>query len=415
MIKKQIASGILFALSAVVYVLLEVLVGREYGAGGLGRFASTVSASQIVAVLAVGGVGLTLQAQGRNAIPPMSSERRSAILRMVWRVQWRAVGLGTIASAIALAIGESAAATSAMFAAFPAFALASLSRDLLRSQSKAASSFLFPYIAPASIALTYVALLESERGVISALLVFVIALWLCSALGLLSIAKETSPTPNYQPPPTSRVSPTVFVIVVSGVVLSSSDSIVARIALGLDEAGTVTAAIRVSSLVALGLAASNAFMAPAVADAKTAGEPERGVRRMVFRATVGCAAWAFPTSLILLAFPSILSDLFDFDSEGSATVLRVYTLTYLISAAAGPVAFVGVALGQHKAVATVTALAASGNILLSALLGWKLGGVGIAIATFVAVASSNGCLSVLLWKRWLPNVEGAGDQASDLR
>lgn len=169
--------------------------------------------------------------------------------------------------------------------------------------------------------------------------------------------------------------------------------------LGEGEAGIYGAASRLTDLLAFGIAAVNAMVSPAIAEAFAKGDGA-AMNRTLRVAAWGTLGFTLPAAgALFVAGPFALS-LFGPGFGAAFPALAIILAGQVVNAATGPVAAVMTMTGRQKAAAAITFAAFLGNLALNAVLVPQFGILGAAAATAITAALMNlamlgYCLSVL--------------------
>lgn len=164
-----------------------------------------------------------------------------------------------------------------------------------------------------------------------------------------------------------------------------------------EETGVYRAVSRTAGLMAFGLMAVNAALAPRLAARHAAGQSAL-LQRNVTQAALAATAFALPIAVVFLLAGREILGLFGEEFRAGETALWILTVGYLINAAAGPNALVLSMTGHAHIAARGLALGVGANVALSAALIPPFGVEGAAIAMTAAMIVWNATLASSLWR-----------------
>lgn len=168
---------------------------------------------------------------------------------------------------------------------------------------------------------------------------------------------------------------------------------------GPEAAGIYRAATQGSTLVAFGLMAVTAALAPVIASLHARGELLR-LQRAASAAARAALLVSVPVAAVMIGYGSwLLILIFGEQFAPGAPALAILSAGQLVNAAAGSVGFLLTMTGHERDTARGVGVAAVANIVLNALLipGW--GATGAAIATAVSLALWNILLALFVYRR----------------
>lgn len=179
-------------------------------------------------------------------------------------------------------------------------------------------------------------------------------------------------------------------LILSGmhVVLNQTDIIMLGIMTGPDPAGIYGAVSRISSLVAFGLTAVTAILAPVIAELYSSGKKEI-LQKVLTQSARGIFVFTTVMAGILILFGPWVLSLFGSEFSKGYTPLGILLVGQTINAMAGPVGFVMTMTGHHKQAAWIIGFSSASNIFLNIILIPLYGMIGAAIATAVTMAAWN--------------------------
>lgn len=185
---------------------------------------------------------------------------------------------------------------------------------------------------------------------------------------------------------------------------NASDEISARMAVlvlgGLGnetDAGLYQAAARLSLMTLFILRVLTPVAAPKISVLYHAGRWDE-LRAIYWRLSGLSFVGALPFVLLFWIFPQWVLSLFGSGFEEAAPILRLLSLGYLASAAAGPCATALMMIGRER----IYGALACASVLLNGVgcyaLALTFGGIGAAVATAMAIVLNNGlCVAVFYW------------------
>jgi O-antigen/teichoic acid export membrane protein len=168
---------------------------------------------------------------------------------------------------------------------------------------------------------------------------------------------------------------------------------------GSAEAGGYAVAVRIAFLLTLTEFAANAALAPVIAQLHAGGEHSRMQQGLTRGATAVFVLSAIGAT-VMLAVPEVLLGIFGPEYEGSAAVLRLLAIGWLLNLAGGFCGLVLVMTHQERQAAKGIVGAAILNIPMTLVLVSELGAPGGAIATGVTMLLWNVVLVRRVWLTW---------------
>jgi len=402
--RAMLVSGSLFLLVAAATAGSNVVVGRVFGESGLGDYASILNIGQIGALLTGTALGLL----AITSLPQLVQEGRPEQARAKARELLGLCLVGSFAlAAVAIPIltpwfGVKFAITAALV--LVAISFQNVTRDTLRGLGSLSGSYFVLMVAPVGIILLSVGFGEvaeaNSSGVYGpllaayglALIVGVVVLYKISSEGAQSKARGSERWKQLS----TLLGPAVA-IAASQSILSRTDVVILRALSDAGEAGEMSAASTVASLAGIGLGASNAVYVP-----RLSGSTDQLQRRRLFKeAQVVSGLFALAMIAFLALATNEVFALYGNGFEKSPDLFRVLAIGKFVSAATGPVAYLGIAAMQSRTVARITILAATVNITLDVAVVHRFGAMGLAYVTASVAVVMNLTLLVFARRRWL--------------
>jgi O-antigen/teichoic acid export membrane protein len=168
---------------------------------------------------------------------------------------------------------------------------------------------------------------------------------------------------------------------------------------GSAEAGGYAVAVRIAFLLTLTEFAANAALSPVVAQLHAGGEHSR-LQKGLTRGATAVFLLSAAGAAVMLAIPEALLGIFGSEYEGSAAVLRLLAIGWLLNLAGGFCGLVLVMTHQERQAAKGIVGAAILNVPMTLVLVSELGAPGAAIGTGATMLLWNVVLVRRVWLTW---------------
>jgi O-antigen/teichoic acid export membrane protein len=165
-----------------------------------------------------------------------------------------------------------------------------------------------------------------------------------------------------------------------------------------DSAGIYGAATEVSALVSFGNVATNAIMAPMIAQLHSEVRKEE-LQRALRYCALGLMAFTLPVVIGILLFGRWIMMLFGVEFIEGYSALAILCVGQFFNAFAGPVGFLMTMTNYEKSAARILAFAVVANLALNAALIPTLGIIGAAIATATTTILWNALMLLFVWRK----------------
>jgi len=190
---------------------------------------------------------------------------------------------------------------------------------------------------------------------------------------------------------------------------SASDELTARTAVVVlgalgsgHEVGLYQAAARVSLMIVFALRCLTPVAAPRISVLYHEGRfPE--LRSMYRRLCLLSLIGSLPMFLLFTLIPEHVLEWFGPEFVEARGILRVLSLGYLVSAAAGPCATALMMIGQERIYASLAFVGLLLNALVSYMLAQHLGGLGAAIGTASVLMLNNALYVAIFFRATAPS------------
>jgi O-antigen/teichoic acid export membrane protein len=201
--------------------------------------------------------------------------------------------------------------------------------------------------------------------------------------------------PDYEVRPWLAMAlPSIF-IAGMGVLQNSIDRVMIGSLLNTDLSGIYNAATRTATLVAFGLQAVNAMLAPMVSGMHSTGDT-RQLQRVLRMAAWGLFSYTALGSVALIAFGPWVLALFGEEFAAGYAPLVIMVLAQTVNATCGSVGLLLQMTGHQRKVATVLAVTAVLNVALNVVLIPRFGMNGAAAATGITMVVWNLTMLVIV-------------------
>lgn len=379
----------------------EITVASSLGVAGYGAFSFLLATAILVSRFASLG---WLNALTR-LMSVYASSGKLRLLKGSVITAYATTSIGLCLSAAALGV---ASYSLGFFTGYEAFALIlpltaalgilELHRYALRGLDAGDIGELYPFLLlPASAAA--VIWLVSVDDPQTALLIYIAVV---SALVLMSIASILRRLPSgfwasgseYRLRPWTLAALAMLVGSV-GAELSARMGVLVLGGLGMDsDAGLFQAAARLALMTVFFLRVLTPVSAPRISVLFHDGRWEE-LRSMYWRQCGLSFAGALPFAVLFWVFPEYVLSLFGAGFENAAPILRVLSVGYLISAAAGPCGTALMMIGRERIYGVLTTISVLVTGVGCYLLAQQYGGAGAAVATTIGLVTTNAlCLAV---------------------
>lgn len=207
--------------------------------------------------------------------------------------------------------------------------------------------------------------------------------------------EETAPVYSYR----EWVSIALVLLLQAGfqIILSQTDIVMVGSAIGPEEAGVYSAAVKTATWVSFVLQTVNIVVAPVFTTLYTKGD-RQGLQKLVSTVTV----WIFWSSLAiaatLIAFAGPVMGIFGSEFVVATWQLKILVVGQLVNALCGSVGYLMIMTGHQNKAVVVYGYTALINVVLNGILIPMLGSIGAAIATSLTLALWNIWLSALVVK-----------------
>jgi O-antigen/teichoic acid export membrane protein len=193
----------------------------------------------------------------------------------------------------------------------------------------------------------------------------------------------------------TRVAGPIALMNVMGILMANLDVIMVGYFVSAASAGIYRASAQFAGLVAFGLAASNAIVAPLIAELFSSGQ--RNELRAVLRYSVAMVTVGSIAAVLFMGiFGSSLLGIFGYEFRGGYQALLILLVGQTMNALCGPTGFLMTMTGHEYEAMRIFVVATVVNILLNLALVPTLGLVGGAIANAVGISMWNLMILVFL-------------------
>lgn len=184
------------------------------------------------------------------------------------------------------------------------------------------------------------------------------------------------------------VSLPLFVVSISGILLSNADAIILGWLSSSREIGLYTVAAKLALLSTIFLQITNAAVAPKVAALFDQNEHIK-LQIMIRQVTKGLTIIGFAPFVIFLFFGNSILSIWGSEFIEAYWILLILSFGQLVNIATGAVGVIMIMTGHEKVQSKISFIFAIINIILNVILIKKYGALGAAIATATVVISSN--------------------------
>jgi len=281
----------------------------------------------------------------------------------------------------------------------PLLALLSVRTEMVRALRRAVSAYALARLLQPALTLALAFMVYRTTGSLvsaAALGALALATFLVTSMQSLELKRALprsvfSTLPRYATRDWLRLSLPLLLVSGALVVINNADILMVGTILGAKEAGIYNAATKTATLVSLVLAATNAVVAPMIAELHA-----RDDRQKMQELVATAAQWMFWPSLAatsgLVFTGKTLLGLFGPEFTEGYSALVLLALGQLVNASVGPVGYLISLTGHQNQSARVYGISALINVGLNFLLVPRLGLLGAAWATM---------LTMTLWNLWL--------------
>ncbi|WP_456399498.1 flippase [Persephonella sp.] len=171
-------------------------------------------------------------------------------------------------------------------------------------------------------------------------------------------------------------------------IMGWTDTIMLGIFRTEEEVGIYNVALRVSMITSITLMAINTIAAPKFAEFWGKGDI-KGLARVAQQSTKLIFWTSFPILLLFLIFPKPILGIFGEEFRAGAVALMILTVGQFVNAAVGSVGYILQMTGKQKIFQNIIFLASIINLILNFVFIPKIGIIGAAIASAIAVSFIN--------------------------
>lgn len=418
-------SSIAQAITALGSVVLVAIIGRLYGATGVGVYAIAQS------LVAIGG---TLSNRGMNGALLRFAGRNHGNVGVLTYFRWAAARCAalSIVGGLLLFFGRHVLASlfdsenlapvlAGMSFGLPAFAIAALLAGFMKGVRRPVSGILLQNGLISLVTAGLVLLLHwsSERfglaqlGYAYAAAAWAVLLWGVSRLWRWRRAASTQVTEEFQPGPRKAFfesSNAWFVLGLAGLMQTQLGMLIAGSLLTTTAVGFYKVALQSAMLVRFIHMVISAVFPPRFAALYHEGDMV-GLRRLVKQGATFGAVLAFPIVVVYVVVPgTFLALVFGEEFRQAATILWIIAAAYYVNVVTGSVGFLLNVTGHEKLMRNIGVINNGIGLLLLLLLTVTYGVVGTAVAMAVMVVNQSAIATWFTWRRlgiWplpMPNV-----------
>jgi O-antigen/teichoic acid export membrane protein len=388
---------------AVVSFMLALVAANRLGPGQTGHFFVVVSLASVAAMVAqVGLGGSVLRFVGiLNESGDVAGAR--GVHRLALRIAFFtslviAGGLVLVAPWLSdlFGLGDSSSLFWAAVAVVPMAAVSLYSQALIGMDRQAAGATVLN-IAPPALA-TAALLVSGVRGWVDAVRIWALAyvtvgvcvalLWHRLGRGIGSSGQSGRPSAAISASVLLRSAGPLLVVSLGSLAIAWTDTLMLGAMSPASDVGIYSVARQIAAAVSLVVLAMGGLMAPRFARLHSQGD-RPGLVTASRRAARTCTLLALPATLLILAVPGPILSVFGADFVQADTVLRILVVGQLLNAAAGPVGFLLIMMGDEKAHARSLVAAAAANVVLNLAFIPAFGAKGAALATALSTVIFN--------------------------
>ncbi|MAM58879.1 MAG: hypothetical protein CMN25_16290 [Salinicola sp.] len=404
-------------IAALGTILLGVVLGRLYGAQGVGVFAlaqSVIFGAGIIACYGLNGSLMRYISQD-NASPNIMRYLRWAMVRAGWLSLLLGGGIGLLHRQIAEAFGspELSSLLISIAVATPAFTLSFVLAGFLKGvhmparaslQENGSISLL------AAICILAMVLVTGSRSLPQAGWAFCLSAWLVCLQGALQMELWLRRHPAVRrgegmgveaPPRRSEF----FATAQSFIVLNLSmflQQVVAMLIAGAllshADLGLFKSAERVGMVISFILLVINAVFPPRFAQLFHRGEHE-ALGRLARQSSMVAAGMATPLAIVCFLFPEWVLGWFGAEFREAASLLRIVVIGHLVNVSFGSVGFLLTMTGREKVMRNISLVCSALGLLAFVVLIPLWGAVGAAISLAMVLGMQNLVAACFVWRR----------------
>ena len=387
-IVKSAGGGVLFG--------LHVMLARILGVEQYGIYVYAITWIDILAIICLLGFQTSLV----RFIAEYNIKQQWALLRGILRKSNQFVlGFSALVSLVGMVVirflnermaGESAVTFYLALAVLPVLTLCHLREACLRALKRVVQSeLLLRVIRPVVMGLIVIGLflwigesLNSQyamaANLIAIVCVAVVGTILLHILLPEAVGKTKPVLTNKQ---WLKVSLPLLLVAGMQIILKRTDIVMIGILLGSGDAGTYSAASRVSDLVVFALITTNVILAPMVSELYHAGQKEE-LKKLITLVARVVFVFTLVISLILIIFGKFVLSLFGLAFIAAYIPLLILLAGQMVNAFSGPVGLIMSMGGRQNMMGIIVSISAATNILLNFALipFWGLTGAAISTA-----------------------------------
>lgn len=186
-------------------------------------------------------------------------------------------------------------------------------------------------------------------------------------------------------------------VVLSGMILSTTDTIMLGILADARQVGFYGVSARAAGLASTALAAVTAVVAPRFAALHAAGRQDE-LSGLARTATGRAVLFALPVLTVCLAAPAAVLSLFGSDFTAATSTLMVLAVGHAVNVVTGPVGYLLMMSGRERVLRNNVLAAGVLNIGLNVLLIPAMGATGAATATAASMILVNVLSLIQVWR-----------------
>ncbi|WP_157958856.1 oligosaccharide flippase family protein [Salinicola sp. RZ23] len=396
-------------------VMLGVVLGRLYGAQGVGLFAlaqSLIFGAGIIACYGLNGSLMRYVSQDSDS-PNVRCYLRWALMRALALSVLFALAIWLLRAPIA---GVFAAPTlgemlPAIAVATPAFTLSFVLAGFLKGASMPARASLQENGAIslwAAIAILALALLGDSRSLVLASWAFCAAAWLVFAQGALHtlrwLRRHAAVIRGAPDMTTLANKGTFFATAQSFIMLNLSmflqqvlGMFIAGALLSHVDLGLFKSAERVGMIISFILLVINAVFPPRFSRLYHQGD-HPALARLARQSTRVAMGMALPLALLCLLFPAWVLGWFGPEFGAAAPLLRIIAIGHLVNVATGSVAFLLTMTGRERLMRNISLICATLGLIAFLVLIPLFGALGAALSLALVLSLQNVVAALFVWR-----------------
>ncbi|GHB09919.1 lipopolysaccharide biosynthesis protein [Salinicola rhizosphaerae] len=397
-------------------VLLGLVLGRLYGAQGVGIFAlaqSVIFGAGIIACYGLNGSLMRYVSQD-VASPNIMQYLRWAVLRALLLSVLFGTAIALLRSPIAAAFDAPQLAPMLLGIALatPAFTLSFVAAGFLKGIGMPARASLQENGSIslwAAVAIGVVAWIDPSRSLTLASWAFCFAAWLVCGQGVFHSLRWL-----WRHPSVSRAEgPDATTLPSRGAFFSTAQSFImlnlsmflqqvvgmfiAGALLAHSDLGLFKSAERVGMIISFILLVINAVFPPRFSRLFHEGK-HGALSRLGRQSSLVATAMALPPALLCLLFPEWVLGWFGPEFHAAANLLRIIVIGHLVNVATGSVAFLLTMTGREKLMRNISLTCSAIGVLGFLVLIPFWGAIGAAIALTLVISLQNIVAAIVVWK-----------------